>query len=163
MKLATLITLICLSTFTAKAQTHMKDRYQIITPSLSVTQFEHIKSFILDRGDRRTYCNKYNQNPHYAFDEFDVYLNPDIGQRNINCDPEISDFNELVIHDSDSDPQYYTIHILKKGDAENEDIIAYPGMQENNTYLMNDDKDDLNAMLANVQDYLEVINAKVKL
>jgi hypothetical protein len=65
----------------------------------SVEQFEVVKRYILARGDRQTYCAKYNHNPHAGFAGFDAYLDPSIGQGNINCDPRISDFDELVIHD----------------------------------------------------------------
>ena len=65
---------------------------------LSSENFRRIKRFVLQAGDRQTYCNRYNHNPHYSFGEgFEVYLNPDVGQRNINCDPARSDFDEIVI------------------------------------------------------------------
>lgn len=157
------IILIFLSVFSAKGQQPMEDEFRKITQSLSTPQFENIKSFILEHGDRRTYCNKYNDNPHYAFDGFDVYLNPEIGQANINCDPEISDFNELVIHDPDSEPQYYTIMIIRKGDFGNEDnYYTYIGMQEDNTYLMRYYDNDPDAMFADVQGYLSVMKERVK-
>jgi hypothetical protein len=57
--------------------------------------FLKITSLVLTRGDRLTYCNMYN-NPHYSFKEFDVFLNPDTGQANINCDKQKSDFNHMV-------------------------------------------------------------------
>jgi hypothetical protein len=38
----------------------------------------------------------YNDNPHYSFTDFDVFLNPDTGQANINCDKQKSDFNHMV-------------------------------------------------------------------
>jgi hypothetical protein len=76
---------------------------------MTVAEFAAIRGFILRRGDRQTYCNMYNHNPHYRFDTFDVYLNPDIGQGNINCDPARSGFDELVIRDQNSEPQYYHV------------------------------------------------------
>ena len=69
---------------------------------LTVGGFERIKRFVLEQGDRRTYCNMYNCNPHYDFGEFHVYLHPATGQANINCDPALSDFRELVIQDYDA-------------------------------------------------------------
>jgi len=74
---------------------------------LNKTYFLLIKNHILARGDRQTYCNRYNHNPHFQFREFDIYLNPDIGQQNINCDSKLSDFNEMVIRTKDSD--YYNL------------------------------------------------------
>ena len=74
---------------------------------LTAANFLLIKNHILARGDRLTYCNRYNHNPHFQFREFDIYLNPDTGQQNINCDPKLSDFNEMVIRTKDSD--YYNL------------------------------------------------------
>jgi hypothetical protein len=66
-------------------------------PALTVETFLHMKQFVLAKGDRRTYSSMYNDNPHFAFSDMDVYLNPEGGQRNINCDPALSDFDEIVI------------------------------------------------------------------
>lgn len=74
---------------------------------LSVNNFQAIKRFILQRGDRQTYCNMYNQNPHYAFNGFDVYLHPEGGQANIDCDPKLSDFDELTVMDQQTDQIYF--------------------------------------------------------
>ena len=74
---------------------------------LTATNFLLIKNYILARGDRLTYCNRYNHNPHFQFREIDIYLNPDTGQQNINCDPRLSGFNEMVIRTKDSD--YYNL------------------------------------------------------
>jgi hypothetical protein len=73
---------------------------------LTVEAFERIKRYILALGGRRTYCNMYNANPHHRFDWFDAYLTPDVGQRNIDCDPELSDFDELVVQDWGTDIIY---------------------------------------------------------
>lgn len=64
---------------------------------LTAASFQRIKRMILTRGDRQTYCNMYNQNPHVEVAGFHAYLSPDVGQRNINCDPALSDFDELTI------------------------------------------------------------------
>lgn len=68
---------------------------------LTVAAFTRVKRYILARGDRRTYCNMFNLNPHVSCDGFEAYLHPDVGQRNINCDPALSDFDRLVIQDVD--------------------------------------------------------------
>ncbi len=73
--------------------------------------FNYITAFILKYGNRATYCNKYNHNPHYQFNDFHVFLNPDIGQRNINCDPELSGFDEIVIQHNREIIEYYRIKI----------------------------------------------------
>lgn len=77
--------------------------------TLSRANFETIKVFVLERGDRLTYSNMYNSNPHYRFDGFDVYLNPEAGQRNINCDPALSDFDEIVIHEQKVGGEYFRV------------------------------------------------------
>ncbi len=63
---------------------------------ITVEAFLKIKSLVLTKGDRQTYCDMYNDNPHYGFKDFDVFLDPDTGQGNINCDKQKSDFNYMV-------------------------------------------------------------------
>ena len=63
----------------------------------------------------------YNNNPHYTFKEFNVYLNPEVGQFNINCDPNLSDFNEIVIKTYKSDYPYCYVEIL---DEPNEMLVV---------------------------------------
>lgn len=43
---------------------------------LRLENVQKIKNFILRNGERKSYCNKYSHNPHLAFLEFGVYLNP---------------------------------------------------------------------------------------
>ena len=74
--------------------------------------FERIKRYILALGGRRTYCNMYNANPHHRFATFDAYLTPDVGQRNINCDPELSDFDEIVVQDWGLDEVYVGARVV---------------------------------------------------
>ena len=66
---------------------------------LTLENFNKIKNFILQHGDRETYCNMLNDNPHFQFADLDAYLHPEGGRKNINCDPNLSDFDELVIWD----------------------------------------------------------------
>ncbi|HTJ44535.1 MAG TPA: hypothetical protein VL463_20665 [Kofleriaceae bacterium] len=82
---------------------------------LTVEAFQLIKRYILMLGGRRTYCAMYNLNPHHRFDWFDAYLTPDVGQRNIMCDPELSDFDELVVQDWGLDKIYVSARC--EGDA----------------------------------------------
>jgi hypothetical protein len=64
---------------------------------LTVADFNRIKNYVLAHGDRETYCQMYNNNPHAALGGVDIYLHPDTGQQNINCDPKLSGFNHVVI------------------------------------------------------------------
>lgn len=34
---------------------------------INVNNFNKIKKYILRNGDKETYCNMYNDNPHYTF------------------------------------------------------------------------------------------------
>jgi len=72
-----------------------------------------IKQFILQQGNRETYCNMYNDNPAYQTKGYHFYLNPDSGQENINCDPKKSDFHNLTIRKSGGGKnQYRTVEFL---------------------------------------------------
>ena len=73
-------------------------------------EFRAIRDFILRKGDRRTYCNMFNRNPHYSFDGFEAYLHPDVGQRNINCEPALSGFDRIVIQDWSASEIYFSAH-----------------------------------------------------
>ncbi|MCC5850398.1 MAG: hypothetical protein JJU29_20110 [Verrucomicrobia bacterium] len=56
-----------------------------------------IKKFIIQGGLRETYGNMYNNNPAYHTSNFRFYLNPDTGQKNINCDLDKSGFHNIAI------------------------------------------------------------------
>jgi hypothetical protein len=75
-------------------------------PVLTVGNFVRIRQFILDQGQRRTYCNMFNHNPHWPFEEFNAYLNPP-DQRNMNCELGLSEFNTLVIQADGVGPTQY--------------------------------------------------------
>lgn len=81
----------------------------ILTPE----NFTAIKKHILAKGDRETFCNMYNHNPHIEIGELDCYLLPETGQENINCDPTKSDFNVMVIRTKDL--KYLDVTLEKKG------------------------------------------------
>ena len=72
-------------------------------PVLNKRNLDTIKSFVLKKGQRCTYSQKFNDNPCFATEHFIFYLNPDPGgphqypQWNMNCDPNGGDFNTLVI------------------------------------------------------------------
>ncbi|MDR1614327.1 MAG: hypothetical protein LBS26_02030 [Campylobacteraceae bacterium] len=56
----------------SKESGQMKDMGRILTKN----DFEKIAQFILDNGDRQTYSQKYNNNPHYSLEDFHIYLDP---------------------------------------------------------------------------------------
>jgi hypothetical protein len=82
---------------------------------MTTAEFRRICDFVLARGDRMTWCNMYSDNPHYTFEGFDVFLDPDVGQRNINCDPAKSGFDTLVIRDWETTQIYF--HVRERGTA----------------------------------------------
>jgi hypothetical protein len=74
-----------------------------------------IQQFILKLGKRETYCQMYNNNPAYGTKSYRFYLNPDTGQKNINCDPNKSGFHNLTIRSSDGGKnQYREVEFLDK-------------------------------------------------
>ncbi len=136
-------------------------KFRDITYIVSVDSFESIKNFILTNGDRETYSNRYGNNPHCSFDGFELYLNPDIGQLNSDCDTSKSDFNEIVIRDQNSNPQYYYVHVVRKGDLANAQIHTFEGMDEGKVYLLNFDNNNMDSMVNNVSIYIEIIKKEV--
>ncbi len=134
-----------------------------ITDSLSMYEFDSIKRFILNNGDKEDFSVMYSNNPHYSFNGFEAYLNPEIGQGNSNCDPELSDFNEIVLRDLDALPQYYYIHIVRSGDLNNNNIFTYEGMEEDKVYLLNLYNEDINLLENNLYKLLEIIKKEILL
>lgn len=134
------------------------NEYRDITLKLSVHDFENIKNHILRYGDTKTYCTIYSNNPHYTFDYLEVYLNPEIGQFNVNCNPEISDFNEIVIRDQNSDPQYYILLIIRQGDlAKSEIADSNLELKEEKIYLLNYYEYNFDTMEVNVSRHIDLI------
>jgi hypothetical protein len=113
-------------------QSKMNTDYIDVTQHVSVGKFQTIASIILKDGDRRPYCNKYNNSPHYRLDSFDVYLNPVSQFINWSADElsvNVSDYNVIVIQDRTSAVIYHDL-ILKDNkvvlvcdDTENREIV----------------------------------------
>ena len=92
----------------------MENQYVDITKEFSAKEFETIVAFVLKKGDRRFYCNRFNNSPHYKVDSFAVYLDPInqfINVTNENLSDKTSDYTTIVIHDAQSDIQYYRIQL----------------------------------------------------
>ncbi|ABG58394.1 hypothetical protein [Cytophaga hutchinsonii] len=88
-----------------------------ITTEVSVEKFNAIAAAVLKQGDRKTYCNRYNNSPHYQMDGFDLYLNPANQFTNWSADKlsaEVSDYNTIVLYDQSAQSVYYDL--LLKGD-----------------------------------------------
>lgn len=133
-----------------------------ITQTLLPAQFEKIKNFILKHGDQRTFRNFDCNNPHYSFGDFEAYLGADIGQGNINNDPAIADFNQLIIQHASSNILYYHILIVRKGDIQNRKCWLLPGMEEEKVYLTNPYEKDWTMLRKNCLNYLETIQDNLR-
>ncbi len=81
--------------------------------TLTCENFELIKKHILTHGDQLTYCNAYNDNPHYNLKRVQLYLNPSYG--NLNTDPQ--SYTELVIqvYDDKKGITYYDLSCNESG------------------------------------------------
>ena len=82
---------------TAVAVRDREESYHALSPALPGNNFSAIVRFVLKHGDRRTYCSGYNDNPHYRFADFDVYLNPSLHWKTYIS----NSFEEIVIASSD--------------------------------------------------------------
>ncbi|NQX43254.1 hypothetical protein SAMN05421820_11614 [Pedobacter steynii] len=130
-----------------------------ITDDFTIDRFEAVKNFILKHGNTQTYRNFDNNNPHYKIDNTDIYLNAETGQKNMNNNPDLSDFNEITIHSSSG--RYYTIRIVRVGDHRKRNISIPGKMKENRVYLINDYGSVSAAIKKDVLNYLLKIEAKL--
>lgn len=135
--------------------------FKNVTSQIDINEFEKIKKFILKNGDKKTYRNFDNNNPHYKFENCDIFLGSDIGQKNINNDPKISDFNQLTITDQNSDIRYYELIIVRKGSLDENKAWIRKGMEENQVYLVDDYGIGLELMAKNLTDYLKGIKEEI--
>lgn len=135
-------------------------QFDDVTDYLPLHFFEEMKSFILKNGTRQTFRNFDNNNPHYSFGAFVVYLGADIGQGNINNDPTISDFNQLSIN-SNHFIQHCLIIAVRKGDLKKNKCWVYPGMSEEKVYLINPYKKDIAVLQENCKQYIQIIKEKI--
>ena len=134
-----------LISFFMNAQTHY------ISNKIDLKKFETIKKFILEKGDKKTYRNFDNNNPHYNLDDYEVYLGSDIGQRNINNDPKVSDFNELVIHYKGEVPVNLRLVAVRNGNIRSNKQWLSKSMKEGNVYVQK----IKNISVKETEDYIE--------
>ncbi|MDC1285301.1 hypothetical protein N8Z33_01290 [Flavobacteriaceae bacterium] len=132
-----------------------------VTELISSEEFERVKEFVLKNGGKMTYRNFDSNNPHYKFSNCDVYFGADVGQKNINNDPKISDFNQLTIADWDSDIRYYELIIVRKGDLKVEKTWIEEGMKEQYVYLVDVYGKKLELMRKSLTNYLMQIKEEI--
>ena len=97
---------LALSSCRAQQTEKMEKQYIDITKKISVKNFKAVVGVILLHGDRKTYCNKYNNSPYYKFKTFDIYLDPInqfINWSNDDLSKTSSDYDKIVIQDFDAD------------------------------------------------------------
>ena len=147
---------------TTKNNENLSMSFTPISTIVPPEKFERIQRFILKNGDRRTYRNFDNHNPHYKFSNCEVFLGADVGQRNGTNDPAISNFNQLTITDYDAALRYYELIIVRKGDLEAEKAWIREGMEEEQVYLVDVYGKGLDLMKNNFSIYLEQIEKELK-
>jgi (2Fe-2S) ferredoxin len=82
--------------------------------ALSKEDFRKIVQFVLSEGDRQTYCNMYNDNPHYKTNDFEIYINP--VNQNINpLSVNVLDYNEIVFEATEPELCYCDIRLGDDG------------------------------------------------
>jgi len=84
-----------------------------ISDIVSKQTFEKIVQYILSNGDRMTYCNMYNNNPHYDLEGCDVFLNPLSQRLDHLLSGSVSDYDTIVIKDWGSRHTYYEIMLVE--------------------------------------------------
>ncbi|WP_282132485.1 hypothetical protein [Cellulophaga baltica] len=146
----------------SKNNENLSMNFTAISTIVPPIKFEKIQRFILKNGDRRTYRNFDNHNPHYKFSNCEVFLGADIGQRNGTNDPAISNFNQLTITDYDATLRYYELIIVRKGDLEAEKAWIREGMEEEQVYLVDVYGKGLALLKNNLPIYLEQIEKELK-
>lgn len=142
----------------------LSNDFRDITNQLSIQDFEKIKMLILDSGIYEPFCNMYEKQPVYSFGKFSATLLPEVGQLNITCDPQISDFNKLVIYDSDLQSRYIHFLIIRQGDKNkaNIEIPDYAGLKENKVYLIRYYDYNLDEMFDKSLYYITQMKSKVE-
>lgn len=152
----------CSSTnITEQKKEILEKSYTDVSDLISPKEFEKTKDFVLKNGGKRSYRNFDNNNPHYKFLNCDVYLGADIGQRNINNDPEISDFNQLTIADDNAKIRYFELVIVRKGDLTAAKAGLREGMMEQRVYLVDVYGKGLELMKNDLPRYLTQIKKEV--
>ncbi|QLG46007.1 hypothetical protein [Costertonia aggregata] len=106
-----------------------KEKFVEISDVFSKKDFEKLRKFILKKGDWRTFRNFDNNNPHFNFTDFDVYLATG-DQRSIfeNGDLKPKDFIELVIQDKG----YYSVYL-----GQDKNSKEWPNLENGKVYWHN--------------------------
>lgn len=103
-----LLILICLLfSLMMNAQEPKNVKPMDISNILSYDDFQKIKQFVLDKGQVQTYCNMYNDNPFYQFDDgIELYLNPIVQFYTGGEHPDLEAYNTMTIRIWDEKKDY---------------------------------------------------------
>lgn len=85
------------------------EKFVDVSTTFSKKDFEKVRKFIFKNGDRQTYRNFDNDNPHYRFESFDVYLGA--GEQPkffVRDQARTKDYTELVIRSEG----YHTLYLI---------------------------------------------------
>ncbi len=163
MKILLLVSLLLSGCSASKPTGKMDNRsFENISTFFSTEVFEMVKNFILTKGDRKTYRNFDNRNPHYSFVQFEVFLGSDIGQQNINNNPELSDFNQMTIVERNGTVRYYEMIIVRPGDIEKRKAWIQKGMKEGEVYLVDVYGQGLDKMKGDIMGLLRMLQEETK-
>lgn len=97
--------LLAIMTSTSTSTLHAAEGYGVpldLQPLVNRANLVRISQYILARGQRCTYCNRYNDNPCMQLQRFRYYLNADPEPRNVRrplygSDISGIEFNQLVV------------------------------------------------------------------
>lgn len=88
-----------------------------INNSLNFYDFEQMRSFIFNNGDRQTYCPSYTDNPHYEMKDMnlEIYMNPSAGKES---EPKQLDYTIMyIVSRGTGTPFNYYLYLTDRRDV----------------------------------------------
>lgn len=92
------------------------NNYIKVNNILSFFEFEELRSYVWENGDRKTYCPNYDDNPHYTLveDETEIYFNPTVESESLSD----SDYNVMyIVTQLKGNPFNYYLYLNKDGNV----------------------------------------------
>lgn len=125
-------------------------KYQDISAYFSMKDFRKARKFILEKGDKRSFRNIENNNPHYQFNDFGAYLaSSSVFLTFQTKDIDTAKFDNLVLW---GDAQYYII-LFDENSAKN----TNPYIANNKVYFMGPHLGTTKYL-----DYLQLVKSTIK-
>ncbi len=138
------------------AQTHY------ISKKIDLEKFETIKNFVLEKGDKQTFRNFDNNNPHYSLFGRELFLGSDIGQKNSSNDPKKSDFNELTVISKLYSGVNLHLLAVRIGDIESKKQWIQDDMKEGFVYVELHKKFSIDLVEQHIEWLILEFNKKIK-